>query len=70
MPRPKSSVPMTEHKIRLFQGDFDRLNVLFPALGSGPAVRKLVRNFLNQIESANKPLELDLSVDVEELLND
>lgn len=70
MPRPKSSIPMSEHKVRLFSGDFEKLQAMFPTLGAGPAMRKIVRNFISQVESSAAPLDLNLPTNVEELLND
>jgi hypothetical protein len=62
---------MTEHKVRLFAGDLERLQALFPALGAGPAIRQLVRNFIQRVEVSSTPLDLNLPVDdLEELLND
>jgi len=68
MPRPKSKRPLTVHNIRLFAGDYDELDRLFPRLKAGPAIRAIVSNFIQRHKLAVKPLELDISV--EELSDD
>lgn len=69
MPRPKSAKPLEMKPIRLYKGDFERLQLLFPNLGAGPAIRKLVANLCDRIEGTRKPVDIDISeVKIEELL--
>ncbi len=71
MPRPKSAIPLQEHKINLFKGDLQRLQDLFPAQGGSAAVRQLVRNFIKRVEASQAPLDLSLpQVDLKELIHD
>ena len=63
--------PLKLYKMRLFEGDFERLQTLFPQKGAGPAIRALVRQFIERVEKSNKPLEIELpTVELGELLND
>lgn len=71
MPRPKPAVPLVKEYINLYKGDFHRMKELFPTLGAGPAIRQLVRNFIERVEKAQAPLDIDLGFEnVEELLDD
>ena len=69
MPRPKRAVPLELKPIRLFQGDFERLQALFPTMGAGPAIRKLVRNLCDRVEETRRPVDIDISdIQVEDLI--
>lgn len=72
MARPKSPIPLVLKPIRMFEGDFEKMQVLFPRLGAGVAIRTLVRNYIKQIEGAAVPIEIELPADqsIEELIND
>lgn len=56
----KDSRPLKMQKMRLFEGDFERMQTLFPQTGAGPAIRALVRQFLDRVEGSKKPLEIEL----------
>jgi hypothetical protein len=71
MARPKSKIPLVLKPIRLFEGDFEIIQSLFPTLGGGVAIRYLVRNYIKQIQSHAAPLDIELpEATVEEILND
>ena len=36
--------------LNLFEGDLERLQALYPDVGGGPIIRRLVRSFIEQIE--------------------
>ncbi len=69
MPRAKTTIPLEMKPVRLFQGDFERLQALFPTMGAGPAIRKLVRNHCDRVEETCRPVDIDISdIAVEELM--
>jgi hypothetical protein len=71
MAKPKSEIPLTLHKLNLFEGDFAKMQTLFPTLGAGPAIRTIVRNFIKQVETTTAPLDIELPIDdLKELMND
>lgn len=55
------------HNIRLRKGDYDEMNKLFPRLKAGPAIRKIISNFVDRNRLAAAPLELDFE-EIEEIL--
>ena len=67
MPRPPSEEQLVAHNIRLRKGDYAALDALFPKLKAGPAIRKLVANFVDRNKLAASPLEIDLG-EIEEIL--
>lgn len=48
---PKKADNLQKHTLNLFSGDYDRLQQLFPDLGAGPVIRKIVREFIERCES-------------------
>lgn len=60
MARPKPTIPLEQKPIRLFAGDFAKLQVLFPKLGATAAIRTLVHSFITRVEGTARPLEIDL----------
>lgn len=70
MARPKSPVPLRETKVRLFEGDLERLQELFPGTGGAGAIRILVRAFLTKVEKAKGAISIDLDLDTESLMEE
>lgn len=68
---PRSDIPLEQKILRLYKGDFERVQNLFPSLGAAPAIRMLIRNFCDRVEQSTQPLDIDLTdVNVTELLNE
>lgn len=42
--------PMRKHTLNLFDGDFDRLQRLYPDIGAAAIIRRLIRNHLEKTE--------------------
>lgn len=61
----KSVTRITKHTLNLFEGDYQRLQELYPKLGAGRAIREVVRSYLRRLESEEEPLVLVDHVDVE-----
>ena len=67
----KSEIPLRKERLNLYEGDFAKMQRLFPQLGAGPAIRELVHNFIRRME-ASKPREtIELPInDLQDLIND
>lgn len=50
--------------IRLFKGDYAAIGTLFPKMKAGPAIRAIVRNFLERNRASAEPLNIELPLDV------
>lgn len=46
-----SSDELQKHTLNLFAGDYERLQLLYPDVGAGPVIRKIVRKFVEQCEA-------------------
>jgi hypothetical protein len=70
MPRVKSTEPLLKVKINLFAADYERMQMMYPSTGAGPAIRALVRSHVNKISrnvGTLAPVEIgDIDIDLEE----
>lgn len=48
---PKSEIPLHKHTLNLFEGDMEKLQELYPEVGGGIIVRKLVRAHLRKVQA-------------------
>lgn len=51
MPR-KSEEELSKHTLNLYAGDYAQLQQLYPEIGAGVIIRRLVRQYLEQIDAA------------------
>ena len=65
MGRPASPIKLTKHNIALFEGDFDKMQALFPSLGASHAIRTLTRKFLARVESTPSKIDINIETEVE-----
>ena len=42
--------PMRKHTLNLFDGDFDRLQRMYPDIGAAAVIRRLIRKHLESVE--------------------
>ena len=54
----KAEEDLTKHTLNLFPGDYAKLQELYPDLGAGPVIRRLVRDFINKVEAVKTPSSL------------
>jgi hypothetical protein len=47
MPQSKNN-DLQKHTMNLRQGDYDKMQELFPKMGAGPAIRQLVSSFIDR----------------------
>lgn len=62
MPRPPSN--LKKHTLNLFEGDFDRLQTLYPEVGAGVIIRNVIHKFLRNLEAGTETAPLELEVDI------
>lgn len=64
MPRRKEIEELKKHLVNLYEGDYEKLQVLHPRLGASKAIRLMVRAHIQRVEEAQaqnaKPVQLDL----------
>ena len=65
MGRRLSSTPIVKHKIGLYEGDFEKLQLLFPQRGGSAALRDLLRDFLKRVESTPSKIDINITAEVD-----
>lgn len=60
----KSSERMVKHTLNLFEGDYRRIQDLYPDVGAGSIIRRLVRNFLDKVDAAGGIHQTDTEVNI------
>lgn len=60
----KEIEPLQKHLISLYEGDFDELAALFPAVKPNTLIRALVRDLITRVK-ANDPTVPKLDIKVE-----
>lgn len=46
MPRQVDKEPVQKHTLNLYEGDFQRLQDMFPEIGASLVIRKIIRKYL------------------------
>lgn len=50
----KSDIPLHKHTLNLYEGDMEELQDLYPEVGGGLIVRKLVRAHLRKVKAVQE----------------
>ena len=57
----KSEEPLQKHTLLLFEGDYERLQTMYPDVGASVVIRKVVREFIDrQHPPAIVPIHADI----------
>lgn len=46
----KETEELVKHTLNLYQGDYQKLQAMFPEVGAAIVIRKLIRRYINEIE--------------------
>jgi len=65
--RRREDLPLQKVTLNLYEGDMTFLQDLYPRIGAGRAIRRLVRQFRERIESGAKKENATVSVEDIEL---
>lgn len=47
---------LTKHTLNLFKGDYEKLAELYPDVGAAPVIRRIIRKYLESLETAKPEL--------------
>jgi hypothetical protein len=65
---PKRTSELHKHTLNLYEGDMERMCLAYPDIGGSAAIRTIIHNHLEKVESqVEKPTVLP-SIDLEDLL--
>ena len=46
--------PIHKHTLNLYKGDYEKLQSMFPDLGAGVVIRRVVRNYIESLEEKTR----------------
>lgn len=67
--RRKEDQPLQKVTLNLIEGDFAKLQEIYPRLGAGKVVRTLVHAHVRRIEETAQQVTSDLKIEPEEILD-
>ncbi len=51
---PKAEEKIAKHTLNLYEGDYRKIQELYPEVGAGAVIRKLVRNHIVKVEASGQ----------------
>lgn len=46
----KAEEKLVKHTLNLYEGDYRKIQTLYPDIGAGAVIRRIVRNFIKRVE--------------------
>lgn len=58
------SEELQKHTLNLFSGDYARIQALYPDVGAGPIIRRVLRKFIEQCEEGTEGFDPHVEVNL------
>lgn len=58
------SEELQKHTLNLFAGDYRKLQELYPDVGAGVVIRRIVRKFIEKLETSNQSDDVKVSIEI------
>lgn len=55
---------LQKHTLNLFPGDYEKLRELYPDVGAGAIIRRIVRRFIEQVEVNGASIDAKVEIDI------
>lgn len=55
---------LQKHTLNLFEGDYEKLRALYPDVGAGAIVRRIVRRFIEQVEANGSSIDAKVEIKI------
>lgn len=53
---------LAKHTLNLFPGDYAKIQALYPDTGAGPIIRRVIRSFIEKVESQDDGTKADVEI--------
>lgn len=63
MSRPQDEC-LSKHTLNLFEGDYEKLRLLYPDVGAGAIIRRIVRRFIEQVEVNGASIDAKVEIKI------
>lgn len=60
----KDDEGLQKHTLNLYEGDYEKLRQLYPDVGAGPIVRRIVRRFIEQVEATGGSIDAKVEIKI------
>jgi hypothetical protein len=61
---PKNNEPLQKHTLFLFEGDYQRIQELYPEVGGAVIIRQIIRNHLNKVVPQTDLSEVEVETEI------
>lgn len=55
---------LQKHTLNLYAGDYERIQSYYPDVGAAVIIRRVLRNFIEQIEKGNTSIEANVEINI------
>jgi len=55
---------LQKHTLNLFEGDYEKLKLLYPDVGAGAIIRRVVRRYIEQIEASGGSIDAKVEIKI------
>lgn len=60
----KDEHDLQKHTLNLFEGDYARIQALYPDIGAGPVIRRVLRSFIEQAEAGGAEFQPKVEIEL------
>ena len=55
---------LQKHTLNLFEGDYEKLRELYPDIGASAVIRRIVRRYIEQVESTGSSIDAKVEIKI------
>lgn len=55
---------LQKHTLNLYPGDYEKLRILYPDVGAGAIIRRVVRKYIEQIEANEASIDAKVEIKI------
>lgn len=55
---------LSKHTLNLYPGDYEKLRELYPDVGAGAIIRRIVRRFIEQVEVSGPSIDAKVEIKI------
>lgn len=60
----KNENELRKHTLNLYEGDYEKLRELYPDVGAGAIIRRIVRRFIEQVEVNGASIDAKVEIEI------
>jgi hypothetical protein len=60
----KDDEGLQKHTLNLYEGDYEKIRLLYPDVGAGAIIRRIVRRFIEQVEVTGTSIDAKVEIKI------